>query len=243
MDKKREFVLDDKRYFVKYPSAEVIRAADWEFSKSYNKALIDGIATASEMRSILEKRGIISQEHSEQRDRIVEELEDVLENMRSEKDIYKKRDSAIDAKIKRNELFNWDQRINEPLSNTVEQLAEESKVDYLVFSMIEDENGKNTWSSYQDFLKDKNHDLSGMAKYQAILMLRDIDPDFLDKTEENVVLKEILSIEAMSRIEEENYGEQENSTENEVSDSNETVSTEIETKEKEVKNKKIKKVQ
>jgi hypothetical protein len=55
-----EFVGEDGTvtYYLGLPSAEQIRKADWHYSKIYNKALVEGVATEAEMLDILKSRNI-----------------------------------------------------------------------------------------------------------------------------------------------------------------------------------------
>ncbi len=61
-------------YYVVSPAAEDIRGADWEYSKSYTRSLVEGITTTSEMTDILMRRGIIGPEFDQRSDELTELL-------------------------------------------------------------------------------------------------------------------------------------------------------------------------
>ena len=77
----RSFLHNGQEYFIKTPSAMVIREADWAYSKIYTKALQEGIPTSSEMQDILKKRGIIGPEYDDRAVELSTMLADTLERM------------------------------------------------------------------------------------------------------------------------------------------------------------------
>ena len=53
-DERRHFLGPDETtiYYLVPPNAEDIRGADWNYSKTYTKCLVEGITTSAEMMDI-----------------------------------------------------------------------------------------------------------------------------------------------------------------------------------------------
>ena len=69
LDGRREFKdpITGQLYFIAPPNADDVRGADWQYSKTFTKCLVEGITTSAEMMDILMRRGVIGPEY-EQRD-------------------------------------------------------------------------------------------------------------------------------------------------------------------------------
>ena len=102
-----------------------------------------------------------------------------------------KQDAALKVATAREDLFNWNQRLNGPMSNTCEQIADDARLEYLTSRMIQDEDGKRIWDDYSDFLTEKNQALAMRARFEVMLYLQGLDSDFLEKTPEAQAIREI----------------------------------------------------
>lgn len=188
---KRSFSLDGQKYYIKQPTAADIRDSDWNYSKIYSKSLVDGIYTSSEMRDILKKRGIIGPEYDKRAQELANMLETTLTNMYTLSLDDKKREAAEEAEGIRNEIFQWNHRLNGPMSNTCEQMADDAKLEFLTSRIIVSDKDKLVWEDYNAFLGDSNPVLPSRAKFEVMLYLQGLDSDFLDQVPEAVVLKDI----------------------------------------------------
>ncbi len=190
---KRSFVGPDNEttYYIVPPDSESIRGADWHYSKTYTKSLVEGITTLAEMRDILTQRGIIGPEFEQRAQELSEDLAIKLDVLENAEDLDTKRDSAVDVALARDELYQWNQRLNGPLSNTCENISDEARLEYLTSSMVEDCTGNKLWDSYDSFLKDKNQDLATKSKFETMLYLQGLESSFLDNTPEAVAMQEV----------------------------------------------------
>lgn len=202
----RSFEMDvngeSKKYYLETPSAEQIRKSEWHYSKIYNKALLEGVATESEMVDILTKRGIYGPEYEKHLDDLRVKVAVRIAEAQNETDSETKRKLAREAEELRDELFRWNQRITGPLSNTCERMAEDAKMEYLTSVFVKDEKGNLVWDSYDDFLAEENQALSMMARYQVLLLLQGLDEDFLEQTPEKKILRELALEEAELKAQE-----------------------------------------
>jgi hypothetical protein len=188
---KRSFFYDGQEYFINTPSAMVIREADWAYSKIYTKALQEGIPTASEMQDILKKRGIIGPEYDDRAVELATELDNILAKMDSEKDDDIKRKLALDASEIRNEIFMWNQRLNGPMANTCEQMADDSRLESITAGIVVDKDGNKVWEDHDAFVTTDKGELAATAKFEVMLFLQGLDSDFLEKVPENEVMRDL----------------------------------------------------
>ena len=188
---RRNFDLDGQTYYINQPTAADIRDSDWNYSKTYSKSLIEGIYTSSEMRDILKKRGIIGPEYDKRAQELADMLEDALTNMYTLNVDDKRKEAAVEAERIRNEIFQWNHRLNGPMSNTCEQMADDAKLEFLTSRIIASDKDELVWKDYDAFLNDSNPILPSRAKFEVMLYLQGLDSNFLDQVPEAVVLKDI----------------------------------------------------
>lgn len=192
-EEKRSFLGPDEetKYFISTPNAEIIRGADWVYSKTYTRCLQEGITTAAEMKDILVKRGIIGPEFEQRSSELVEILNENVAKLENAADMDEKREAAIEVANAREELFQWNQRLNGPMANTCEQIADDARLEYLTANMVITEDGENVWKSYEDYLAEKSQALALRARFEIMLYLQGLDSDFLEKTPEAMAMREI----------------------------------------------------
>jgi hypothetical protein len=193
VDERRSFLGPDEEtpYFIAAPSAEDIRGADWTYSKTYTKCLVEGITTSAEMMDILMRRGIIGPEFEKRGQELTVELNEKIIELEDSASIEDKRTFAIEVANLREELFQWNQRLNGPMSNTCEQIADDARLEFLTSSMIETKDGTKVWDSYDTFLKEKSQALALRSRFEVMLYLQGLDSDFLEKTPEAEAMREI----------------------------------------------------
>lgn len=194
-EEKRSFLGPDEttKYFISTPNSEIIRGADWVYSKTYTKCLQEGITTSAEMMDILRKRGIVGPEFEQRSSELTKVLNEKIIKLDSSETIDEKRDAAIEVAEAREQLFQWNQRLNGPMSNTCEQIADDARLEYLTSSMIVDEEDKRVWDSYEDYMSEKSQALALKARFEIMLYLQGLDSDFLEKTPEATAMREIES--------------------------------------------------
>lgn len=192
-DLRRVFTGPDgtTKYCIAIPNAEDIRGADWVYSKTYTKSLVEGITTSAEMMDILLRRGIIGPEFEQRSIELSNNLNEKISQLELSDNLEEKRELALEVASAREKLFTWSQRLNGPMNNTCEQMADDARLEYLTSVMLEDEAGNKIWDSYDFFLNEKNNELASRARFETMIYLQGLDSDFLEKTPEAMALKEI----------------------------------------------------
>lgn len=196
---------EDKNYYITAPTADDIRGADWQYSKTYTKSLVEGITTSAEMMDILMRRGIIGPEFEQRQRELSDNLAAKILTLQTSGDVDKKQLSAMEVASAREEVFNWNQRLNGPMSNTCEQMADDARLEYLTSRMVEREDGSKLWELYDEFLKERSQALAIRSRFEIMLYLQGLESNFMDQTPEAVAMKEIeneLKQKATKAIEE-----------------------------------------
>lgn len=192
---------DTTAYHIVAPDAGNIRDADWNYSKTYTKCLLEGITTAAEMMEILQRRGIVGPEFEQRAMELTTVLNERIVALGEAATMEEKRNLAIDVANAREDLFQWNQRLNGPMANTCEQIADDARLEYLTSCMITNEDGSTVWSSYDTFLEEKSQALALKARFEVMLFLQGLTSDFLEQTPEAVTMREV-EVELTERAEE-----------------------------------------
>jgi len=192
-DDRRVFIGPDEEtnYYIAPPDAEAIRGADWQYSKVYTNSLVEGITTSAEMMDILMRRGIIGPEFEQRAQELAENLNNAILELEDASSSEEKRELSVVVANAREELFQWNQRLNGPMSNTCENLADDARLEYLTSCMVQDKEGIKIWDSYDNYLTEKTQGLATRARFEVMLYLQGLDSDFLEKTPEAVAMQEV----------------------------------------------------
>ena len=203
LDDMRSFVGPDEstNYYIKAPTAEDIRGADWQYSKTYTQSLVEGITTTAEMMDILMRRGIVGPEFEQRANELATDLNVKILALEQEEELDKKRELSVEVAIARDELFQWNQRLNGPMSNTCEQISDDSRLEYITSCVIVDDKSKRLWDSFEAYKKEKNQALAMRSRFETMLYLQGLNSDFLDNTPEAKAMREV-EIEIMDKARE-----------------------------------------
>lgn len=181
----------ESTYYIIAPTAADIRGADWEYSKTYTKSLVEGITTIAEMTDILMRRGIIGPDFDQRSHELTKILADKVEALDNATESDDKAILAIDVAHCREELFQWNQRLNAPLANTCEQISDDTRLEYLTSCIIANDKGVKVWENFDAYLVEKEQGLAQKARFEVMLYLQGLESDFLEKTPEAVAMREV----------------------------------------------------
>ncbi len=193
LESRRSFFGGDgeTEYFIGSPTAEDIRGADWQYSKKYTKCLIEGIPTSAELSDILRRRGVIGEDFDRRAEELTTILNELLMRLAEASNNEEKTSLAYEVAQARENLFQWNQRLSGPMSNTCEQISDDVRLEYLTSCMLQDKNGEKIWGSYEDFLSEVDRELTLKARYEVMLYLQGYDSDFLSNTPEAKAMQEV----------------------------------------------------
>ncbi len=190
---RREFEDEEaeKKYYIATATADDVRGADWQYSRTYTKCLVEGITTTAEMMDILTRRGIIGPDFEQRSEELANKLNSNVLLLEVSKSPEEKRELAIIVQGCRNDLFQWNQRLNGPLSNTAEQISDDVRLEFLTACIVQNEDGSKVWDNYDLYLEDKNQVLALKARFEVMLYLQGLDSNFLSTTPEAMAIKEL----------------------------------------------------
>ena len=200
LETRREFVVTtddvDVSYFIAQPNAADIRKADWQYSKVYNQAIVDGFLTQAQMIDLLKEKGILSEDYAERvestRIGLASELFK-LENIKEESSEIERESIALEIARLRDELFSLNQQVNGPMGNTCENLAEDARTEYLTSRIVQVKDSSHLWEDFDAYQNEENSTLSVKARFEVMLWIQGLDSNFLENTPEQTALRSIAT--------------------------------------------------
>lgn len=192
VSEERQFtILDGKVFYIKPASSDNIRKADLHYSKVYSRCLVEDIFTAAEIMDALKRKGLAGPEYETRAADLETKISVKLAELNSATDRDSKQALAREVEETREEIFQWNQRINGPMSNTCEQISDDARIEYLTSCMTFDKDGKRVWTDYEAYLNDEDKTLTFKARFELMLYMQGLPSDFLDNTPERKAMREV----------------------------------------------------
>lgn len=199
LDTRREFVLatpegETESYFIAQPAASDIRKADWQYSKVYNQAIMDGFLTQSQMIEVLKEKGILTETYTDRIETVRINLAAELFKLENLPDGLTDEDReaiAMEVARLRDELFRLNQQVNGPMGNTCENLAEDARTEFLTSRIVQTKDGEKLWTEFEDYQNEENSALAVKARFEVMLWMQGLESNFLENTPEQETLREV----------------------------------------------------
>lgn len=199
LDTRREFVLETpegetESYFIAQPAASDIRKADWQYSKVYNQAIMDGFLTQSQMIEVLKEKGILTESYTDRIETVRINLAAELFKLENLPDGLTDEDReaiAMEVARLRDELFRLNQQVNGPMGNTCENLAEDARTEFLTSRIVQTKDGEKLWTEFEDYQNEENSALAVKARFEVMLWMQGLESNFLENTPEQETLREV----------------------------------------------------
>lgn len=213
LDTRREFTFETpegevQSYFIAQPGAADIRKADWQYSKVYNQAIVDGFLTQSQMINLLKEKDILTEEYTEAIEQVRINLAAELfklENMTddtSDEDDEKREAIAMEVARLRDELFRLNQQVNGPMGNTCENLAEDARTEFLTSRVVQNKDGSRLWEDFEDYQNEENSALAVKARFEVMLWMQGLESNFMENTPEQEALRTLAQKRLDAALEE-----------------------------------------
>jgi len=198
LDSRREFTApvegEDVSFFIAQPSAADVRKADWQYSKIYNQAIVDGFLTQAQMVDVLREKGILSEDYAMKvestRIGLASELFK-LENVSDTAPELEREGLALEIARLRDELFSLNQQVNGPMGNTCENLADDARNEYLTSRIVQEKDGSVLWEDFDSYQNEENSALSVKSRFEVMLWIQGLESNFLENTPEQSALRDI----------------------------------------------------
>lgn len=179
------------------PSNEELQKSEFEYSKEFNKAIVNGILPQARLISELVSNGVWSEDKDqaieEQREKVIE-MESKLQEIENEDE--KKAFSESLAK-QRQALLDMRQEKNDMLAHSAEIKAENAQRNFLVSQVTEyKQSGAKVWKDYKAFQEEEDGNKLFLATYEYLTFINGLPSNFAEQLPENQVEVETSDEEA-----------------------------------------------
>lgn len=176
-------VFDTDKYGllqIRFPKVEENRLADWEYSKVFQQAVLDGLPTNKEMERLIKDRKLWAEEDDKELEKLQDDINKqivVLGKMDTEKNIAKAQEKIDEL---RGKIFAKRQERQRYFNNTAESKADESKMSFLIHKCTEvADTGKRVWGTYDDFKNEEEQSVVNQIVYQFLTFINGLPADLL----------------------------------------------------------------
>jgi hypothetical protein len=168
------------------PINQEVQDSDFEYSKTFNKAIMNGILPQSRLMASFVENGVWgdekekSIEDTRQKVNVLEK--ELLAAPEAEKNMI-----AKTLKLERDKLFVARQERTDLVAHSAEARADEAQRNYIVSRVTElaSSSGTRVWPTHRDFIDEKDGGLVFRAVYEYLTYANGLDSDFVSKLPEN----------------------------------------------------------
>jgi hypothetical protein len=171
------------------PVNQELQDADFEYSKSFNKGIMNGILPQSRLMAAFVENGVWDKDKEAQvlelRNKVAKLEDDLAQAPEADKVIVAKA-----VRFERDKLFTLRQEKNDLLSHSAEAKADESQRNHIVSRVTElAASGVRVWPTYRDFIEEKDGNLVFRAVYEYLTYANGLNSNFAAELPENKVLE------------------------------------------------------
>ena len=193
----KAYVDDDteQEFIFKIPNADDLSDADMYYASKIAKLVRqkgnDKLLLRCEVDEFLREQGVWSDKDQAKVDTINEKIDTGLAKLKKGGiKLSEGREISIKITEARQELVSVMQKRQIFDNATIESLADDEKVDYLIYACtLNSEDGQNYWGSFDDMKEDKGSDVYRGASEASMSVLYGINEDFEKNLPENKWLK------------------------------------------------------
>lgn len=190
------FEFDGTKYKIKMPSMNDIQEADFEYSKTFTKAIQAGLPTRKSLEDDLVKRGILdnadafdndTQKRREEIRRLEVKLK-AAEKAGNKKLMVQNAEKLAHARAESYDAIMYRSSV---LGNSAEARADERRTTYLMTRSISyAENEDFVWPDYADYLRETDHALVNKVSYEYLSFTTGITANFMEEFPEVKILEQ-----------------------------------------------------
>jgi hypothetical protein len=175
----KEFKIRDKDYIIVSPTLNITRESKYKYAKSFTDFLKQGFLTKKKMESVLaENNKSVYDDYITRRSELMQsmvELEDLIEKGETPEDLEY---IANMLTTYRNLLLQEDMSMTSIFSNTADQLAEDERINFLVYSLVLNKDKNKLWKSEEEFQKETDAELVEACRYQVMCLDYNLKSDW-----------------------------------------------------------------
>lgn len=202
MSEKREFEVNQKKYYVITPSPKVIQEASVTYSVELANCLKRGVQSRSQVLKFLSENGVWDSSKDKEESEIRKELDELeVKICRGGRQSLKKgREFALRMRDLRRKLTTLISERQAYESNSAESLADNARFDFLVASCTFNENGSKVYPSYQSYVDNAQDDVAYSAASNLASIMYGLDEDYSKKLTENIFLSKFNLVDDQLRL-------------------------------------------
>lgn len=193
----REFSFDEKKFIILEPTLNILRESKYKYSNAYTAAAKAGLYSQKKLETLLRE------EQSDVIDDFLSRRAELLKNLTDTQDLLEKAQDPNEilalaemVKICREGLVREEMSMNNIFAITIEQLAEEDRVNFLTYSLVKDAEGKDIWKSFETFLDDNNFSFIDACKYNVYCWDFKVDPLWRNSLPEELAIEKAKKLMA-----------------------------------------------
>jgi len=196
------FTYNDKEYYITKPTVKVLRESKHQHSKAFTKALREGLPTKQQFhKSLIENDPDLFKEYADRKMEIIKymtETEELLDKALTALEINHFSDLL---EMYRDTITQEDLAVEQLYSHTAEAFAEDSRINFLIYSMLRDSEGRVVWDSIDLFEEEDDYEFIDHVKYQLTCWEYNLDPSWkenLPETKGRAKAEELRKLEEAS---------------------------------------------
>jgi len=182
MNDKVEFKIEDKEYYVQFPSARQEKDGMIVFAKALTKAVQDGIMSQDRLDKYCRDQGVWNDEKQKNREDIETFIRNGVDTLA--KGGVKKSEArtlAIQMRRKRFELMALLMDRTKLEGFTAEALADKERTAYFISCCTKNKDGTRVFASIEDYCDKENDVIGKLAEYNYAKLTNGFDDDFQSK--------------------------------------------------------------
>jgi hypothetical protein len=179
------FEFQGNKFKLVEPSAAVIKEARKRRGIKFVEAIKSGMFTKKELEdALIQRTPDLFLEINKLREEIVENITETEELLEGIDDPEQLESLSYVLIVYRAQLVEQEQSLKELYDSTAEEIADEEKSSFLVYSMLRDEEGNKLAEDYDTFMTDISFEFFDHCKYQLLCWEHNLDPDWQEKLPE-----------------------------------------------------------
>lgn len=168
------------------PTNQEVQDSDFEYSKTFNKAIMNGILPQARLMSSFVENGVWNDDKEKSMEETRQKVSALEKELLSAPDVEKNM-IARTLKAERDRLFMARQERSDLVAHSAEARADEAQRNYIVSRVTElaSSSGVRVWPTHRDFMDERDGGLVFRSVYEYLTYANGLDSDFVSKLPEN----------------------------------------------------------
>lgn len=185
-----EFTYENKKFKLVQPTVKIMKEAKHRHTKVFTNCLKEGFYTKRKLEAQLSDGDFdVIQDHLTRRGEILKLFTETQSQLDLSEDPAEIDYLAELLSLYRSSLVQEDNSMNVVYSNTADQMSEDERLNFLMYSLIKNEDLSNVWDSYSDFEEDPDFDFTEQCRYQLMCWEYSLNPNWEENLPETEAKK------------------------------------------------------